>query len=250
MGSGRFWTFTLRFRKVAVPGRGLSVSSKSESSQAWSTPVSDVHAGLTDAIQEQLPGSIWTRCHTEGFLGSHFRRNVLEETPEACFEAMQAVTGVVLKADSQPEAFEAFEEVLAGERTRIVETSEGETVDTCEQLREEAGAALNVLEEGLEEAAAVLALPGKYRRRLRTTKGDPTAHRRASQKGEGSPDLPQHRFVPTAVEDARGTSQRDSRGVVHRPAKLLRHGRIRTLEEAHRPVRVDDKTTHDNVTTC
>lgn len=130
---------------------------------------SDAHEDLTEAIQEQLPGSIWTRCHTEESLGVHFRRNVLDKTPEACFEAMQALMDEVLKADSQPEAFEAFEEVLAGERTRIVETAEGETIDTFEQLREEADAALDVLEEGLEEATAVLALPGKYRRRLRTT---------------------------------------------------------------------------------
>jgi len=124
---------------------------------------SDAHEGLTNAIQEQLPGSIWTRCH------AHFRRNVLDKTPEACFEAMQALLDEVLKADSQPEAFEAFEEILAGERTRIVETSEGESIDTYKKLHEEADAALDVLEEGLEEATAVLALPGKYRRRLRTT---------------------------------------------------------------------------------
>lgn len=37
---------------------------------------------------------------------------------------MQAVLDEELKAESQPEAFEAFQEVLAGERTRIVETSE------------------------------------------------------------------------------------------------------------------------------
>jgi transposase-like protein len=73
------------------------------------------------------------------------------------------------RTDSPPEAFETFEEILTGERTRIVETSEGKTVDTYEQLREEAGAALDVLEEGLEEATTVLALPGKYRRKLRTT---------------------------------------------------------------------------------
>lgn len=95
--------------------------------------------------------------------------NYRDATPEACFEAMQALLDEVLKADSQPEAFEAFEEVLVGERTRIVETAEGETIDTFEQLREEADAALDALEEGLEEATVVLALPGKYHRRLRTT---------------------------------------------------------------------------------
>ena len=141
-----------------------------------------MHAGLTDA-QEQLPGSIWTRCHTEGFLGLHFRRNVLEETPEACFEAMQAVTGVVPKADSQPEAFEAFEEVLAGERTRIVETSEGETVDTYEQLREEAGAALNVLEGGLEEATAVLGSSRKVPPKTSDHQGCPNGSSKSFAEG-------------------------------------------------------------------
>jgi transposase-like protein len=124
---------------------------------------SDAHEGLTEAIQEQLPGSIWTRCH------AHFRRNVLDKTPEKHFEAMQALLDEVLKADSQPEAFRAFEETLAGERTRVVETSEGETIDTYKQLREEATSALDILKKGLEETTAVLALPGKYRRRLRTT---------------------------------------------------------------------------------
>jgi len=123
---------------------------------------SDAHEGLREAVREKLPGSIWTRCHT------HFRRNVLDETPEACREAMEALLDKVLKADSQPEAFQVLEETLAGERARIVENSEGK-LDTYEELREEASSALEVLQKGLEEATAVLALPGKYRRRLRTT---------------------------------------------------------------------------------
>ncbi len=124
---------------------------------------SDAHEGLTEAIREQLPGSIWTRCH------AHFRRNVLDETPGKCREAMQALLDEVLKANSQSEAFRALEETLDGKRTRIVETSDGDEIDTYEKLREEAGSALEILEAGLEEVTAVLALPGKYRRRLRTT---------------------------------------------------------------------------------
>jgi hypothetical protein len=98
---------------------------------------------LIDAVQEQLLGSIWTRCH------AHFRRNVSEKTSEACREAMQALLDEVLKADSQPEAFRAFEETLAGERTRIVETSDEKTVDTYGLLGE-AGSALDILENGLD----------------------------------------------------------------------------------------------------
>jgi len=114
--------------------------------------------GANEAIQEQLPGSIWTRCH------AHFRRNVLDKTPEKCREAMEVLLDEVLKAESQPEAFQALEEALAGERTQVVETSDGK-VDAYEKLREEASSGLEIL----EEAIAVLALPGKYRRRLRTT---------------------------------------------------------------------------------
>jgi transposase-like protein len=38
-----------------------------------------------------------------------------------------------------------------------------------EEIQEQASGALEVLEDGLVDATAVLALPGKYRRRLRTT---------------------------------------------------------------------------------
>ena len=42
-------------------------------------------------------------------------------------------------------------------------------IDATQELREEAAPALATLKENLEDATAVLALPGKYRRRLRTT---------------------------------------------------------------------------------
>lgn len=40
---------------------------------------------------------------------------------------------------------------------------------TCDELEGEADQALKVLEAGFEDATAVLRLPAKYRRRLRTT---------------------------------------------------------------------------------
>ena len=109
---------------------------------------SGAHEGLREAVREKLPGSIWTRCH------AHFRRNVLDETPESCRNAMEALLDEVLEAESQPEAFQALEGALAGERTQVVETSEGETIDAYERLREEASSALEILEEGLEEVTA------------------------------------------------------------------------------------------------
>jgi transposase-like protein len=63
---------------------------------------------------------------------------------------MHEVLDRVLEADSQEKA-----------RTRLD--------DLRERLEENAPSALRALEDGFHEATAVLALPEKYRKRLRTT---------------------------------------------------------------------------------
>ncbi len=63
---------------------------------------------------------------------------------------MHEVLDQVLEAPSQKEAQSGFEE-------------------SARELEEKAPAAYEILEEGLVDATAVLALPGKYHRRLRTT---------------------------------------------------------------------------------
>ncbi|MCS4101488.1 transposase [Salinibacter ruber] len=82
----------------------------------------------------------------------------------------------VLQASSQPEAWRIFEEILGGECRQMVTVADKdgqpEEIDAYRKLREEAAPAfpaLANLKENLEDATAVLALPGKYRRRLRTT---------------------------------------------------------------------------------
>jgi transposase-like protein len=105
---------------------------------------SDAHEGLRQALQEAFPGLIWQRCQ------SHFRRNVLDQTPASYRDQMHQVLDRVLEADSQEEA-----------RTRLD--------DLREQLEENAASALETLEDGFYDATAVLALPEKYRKRLRTT---------------------------------------------------------------------------------
>lgn len=105
---------------------------------------SDAHEGLRDAIAERFPGSIWQRCQ------AHFRRNVIDQTPRACRDKMHQILDQVLKAKNPTQARKAFD-------------------DAYGELSEEAPDALEVLENGWEEATAVLALPTKYRRRLRTT---------------------------------------------------------------------------------
>ena len=87
---------------------------------------------------------------------------------------MKDLMGEVLKASSQPEAWQIFEEILEGDRQKMVtvtsENGQPDEVDAYRKLREEAASALSTLQENLEDATAVLALPGKYRRRLRTSR--------------------------------------------------------------------------------
>jgi len=105
---------------------------------------SDAHEGLRDAVLQTFPGVIWQRCQ------AHFMRNVLDKTPESCREKMHAWLRRILHAGSPEKARAGFEEAQA-------------------ELKGEADRALSCLEEGFEDATAVLVLPEKYRKRLRTT---------------------------------------------------------------------------------
>jgi transposase-like protein len=111
---------------------------------------SDAHEGLRQALEAAFPGLIWQRCHTEEFLGVHFRRNVLDRTPTGLRDRMHELLDRILTAPSPERAREAVGEA-------------------CAELEGAADRALEVLESGWEEATAILALPSKYRRRLRTT---------------------------------------------------------------------------------
>jgi transposase-like protein len=75
---------------------------------------------------------------------------VLDQTPSDYRDEMHEVLDRILEADSQEEA-----------RTRLD--------DLRERLEEKAASALEILEDGFYDATAVLALPEKYRKRLRTT---------------------------------------------------------------------------------
>lgn len=105
---------------------------------------SDAHEDLIQALREAFPGLIWQRCQ------AHFRRNVLDRAPSDYRDRMHQLLDQILEAPSQKEAQSRFEEIAS-------------------EVDENAPGALDVLEDGLFDATAVLALPGKYRRRLRTT---------------------------------------------------------------------------------
>jgi putative transposase len=106
--------------------------------------VSDAHQGLRNAADRHFQGVIWQRCQV------HFRRNVLGLTPKKYRAKMAGYLERVLKAEDREEAWKAF--------GRLAEEMEGK-----------ADKAVDDLENGLEDALAVLILPEKYRKRLRTT---------------------------------------------------------------------------------
>lgn len=105
---------------------------------------SDAHEGLVDALERTFPGVIWQRCQ------AHFMRNILDATPEQLRQELHEVLLRILQATGPEQARTVFEEVRA-------------------ELEGRADKALEKLEAGFEDATAVLVLPAKYRRRLRTT---------------------------------------------------------------------------------
>ena len=106
--------------------------------------VSDAHPGLVDAVHQCFQGASWQRCQT------HFRRNILDKTPKSLEEQMKKGLDTVFLAEDVETAREALHEL-------------------CADLEGQADEALDTLELGFDHATAVLRLPSKYRKRLRTT---------------------------------------------------------------------------------
>jgi len=105
---------------------------------------SDAHEGLRQALHASFPGLIWQRCQV------HFRRNVIDQTPLPLRDQMHDRLDSILTASAPVPAREALH--------AAIDAFDGD-----------ADAALDVLETGFDDATAVLTLPPKYRRRLRST---------------------------------------------------------------------------------
>lgn len=106
--------------------------------------VSDHHAGLIRSIRQHFQGVTWQRCQT------HFLRNLLDATPKAWRGDLHARVRACLDAPDPETARILVNRVL-------------------EDFETKAPKAMSILEAGIEDAMAVLSLPEKYRKRLRTT---------------------------------------------------------------------------------
>ncbi|GIM48425.1 IS256 family transposase [Collibacillus ludicampi] len=108
--------------------------------------VSDSHSGLVNAVKAQFQGCTWQRCQT------HFMRNLLDATPKSLQGDVYGRIRAILDAPDLKTARVLLNQVI-------------------EDYYEKAPRAMRVLEEGFDDVTAVLELPERYRKRLRTTNG-------------------------------------------------------------------------------
>lgn len=122
----------------------LFVSLKNRGLRGLDILVSDNHSGLVKAVRKQFQGITWQRCQT------HFMRNVLGATPKhRRNEVCQRVRAILNAPDMQT--------------ARYLQQQLG--VSYAEKLPQ----VVATIEDGFDDVTAVLNLPEKYRRRLRTT---------------------------------------------------------------------------------
>ena len=120
---------------VALKQRGLS---------GVDLIVSDSHGGLVNALHTHFQDAVWQRCQT------HLSRNILSATPKSEQSAVHKALRRIFEAETP--------DVARKERTA-----------TLSQWEKTASSAMDTLETGFDDAIAVLCLPERYRKRLRTT---------------------------------------------------------------------------------
>lgn len=106
--------------------------------------VSDDHRGLVKAVHAHFQGASWQRCQT------HFLKNILDACPKALQGELHGRLRLIFDAPD-------------------LETARRLKAEVVQQYADRAPKAVARLEEGFDDAMAVMALPERYRKRLRTT---------------------------------------------------------------------------------
>lgn len=106
--------------------------------------ISDSHGGLMQAATKHFQGAHWQRCQV------HLMRNLLAHSTPKLRAEVAANAKLIFQAADMTEA-----------RRRLGEF--------MEHFSKTASKVMDCLESGFEGAMAVMVLPEKYRRRLRTT---------------------------------------------------------------------------------
>jgi len=105
---------------------------------------SDNHKGLVKAVRRHFQGATWQRCQT------HFSKNVLDATPKSL----------------QPEVKEELRKLYDAVDIDSARNIRDQIID---KYGDKAPRAMNLLDEAFDDVTAVLILPFKYRKKLRTT---------------------------------------------------------------------------------
>jgi len=106
--------------------------------------ISDQHAGLVEAAKKHFQGATWQRCQV------HLMRNILGFCALRHRKAVADKAKLVLQAPDMAEARRRLNEFI-------------------EEFESKVPKAVNCLEAAFEDAMAIMLLPDKYRKRLRTT---------------------------------------------------------------------------------
>ena len=106
--------------------------------------VSDNHKGLVSAIRKHFQDASWQRCQT------HFSRNVLDAAPKSLQKALKGLLHQMYDAIDLENAMLIRDKMIS-------------------LYGEKAPKAISILEDGFDDVMAVICLPEKYRKRLRTT---------------------------------------------------------------------------------
>ncbi|MGI6706841.1 MAG: IS256 family transposase [Clostridia bacterium] len=107
---------------------------------------SDDHKGLVQAVRKHFQGASWQRCQT------HFSRNMLDHAPKALQPEIKEDLGRLYESVDLESARKVRDQIIAKYEAR-------------------APKATSLLDEAFDDITAVLALPFRYRKRLRTTNG-------------------------------------------------------------------------------
>jgi putative transposase len=107
---------------------------------------SDDHKGLVNAVRKHFQGASWQRCQT------HFSRNMLENAPK------------ILQPEMKEDLRQLYESI-------DIESARKVRDRIIEKYESKAPKASALLDEAFDDITAVLALPLRYRKRLRTTNG-------------------------------------------------------------------------------
>jgi transposase-like protein len=108
--------------------------------------VSDCHQGLVSAIERHFTGASWQRCQT------HLMRNIMDACPKKEWNELHPRIRMIFDAPDMDTARELLSK-------------------TMQEFQDRAPKAVERMEEGFEDAMAVMALPNGYRKKLRTTNG-------------------------------------------------------------------------------